>query len=192
VSGVGCAVLAAGGSTRLGQPKQLLTVEGVPLLRHVVDRVCASQCTRVAVVLGSDASRIALTLDGADCTRLDNPDWREGIASSIRVAARWARETACDALMILACDQLLITTDHVNALCAARTGELPVASAYAAGLGIPALFESSWFSQLDALQGDHGAARLLRTEAAVAVVPWPDGEHDVDTPEDAASLGLKL
>lgn len=186
---IGCVVLAAGGSRRLGRPKQLLEYGGVPLVRHVLNVLGQSGLTQLAVVLGSEAERIAPALAGSPAERLDNLDWPEGVAASIRTAAAWAERRALTALVLVACDQPLLTAAHVVALCDAfEARPSPVASGYAGTLGIPALFPAGWYPQLQRLRGDHGAGRALRADPTVQVIDWPDGALDIDTEADAAAL----
>jgi xanthine dehydrogenase accessory factor len=184
-----CAVLGAGGSSRLGRPKQLETYAGKPLVRHVVDEVAASSCDAVAVVLGASGSRIAPVLAGASAIVLENEAWDEGIASSVRVAVAWAKDRGAAALVLVLADQPLIDRAHVNRLIAGwRAGAPAAGSVYGGVLGVPALFDAALFGELLALEGDRGAARVLRRREDVAHVSWPEGMVDVDTDADAAAL----
>ena len=184
-----CVVLGAGGSSRLGRPKQLETYAGKPLLRHVVDEIAAASCDAVAVVLGASAARIAPVLDGAGATLIDNAAWEEGIASSIREAVSWAAGVGAAALVLVLADQPLLDRAHVDHLVDAwRRGAPAAGSLYGDVLGVPALFDAALFDELLALEGDRGAARVLRGREGVASVPWPEGAVDVDTDADAAAL----
>jgi xanthine dehydrogenase accessory factor len=184
--------LAAGGSTRLGRPKQLLSIGGQPLVRHVLAQLKAAELTRYAVVLGSDAERVESAIAAHGCDLLDNPAWAEGIAASIRVATSWARAHQLDALLLAVCDQPRLTSEHVRALCEmhGRRGAT-VASGYAGITGVPAIFGADWYSRLETLAGDRGAGALLRTDPTVVVVDWPDGVIDVDTADQAERSGLR-
>lgn len=187
---IGCALLAAGASTRLGRPKQLLPLGGKPLVLRVFEQLRAAACDRYAVVLGSSAAEVGAAFEALPCDQLDNPAWSEGMASSIRVAARWAMAEQLGALLLAVCDQPKLTAAHVRALCAARTRPgVTVASGYAETCGAPALFDAGWFARLASLEGDRGAGALLRDDPSVVVVPWPDGVVDIDTPADARALG---
>lgn len=188
---IGCALLAAGGSTRLGRPKQLLSYDGEPLVRHVLLQLKAAALTRYAVVLGSHAAAVESVLAADGCDVLDNPAWAEGIAASIRVATSWARAHRLDALLLAPCDQPRLTTNHIRALCEAHARQAAtVASGYAGTCGIPAVFGLDWYTRLETLAGDRGAGAILRSDPNVVVVDWPDGAFDVDTAEEARRSGL--
>ena len=186
---VAAVVLAAGGSRRLGRPKQLVEREGVPLVRHAVVEAAHAPVDAVAVVLGAAHEAVAAALGDTRVAHLLNPDWAEGLATSIHVAVRWGEARAADALLFVLCDQPRLTRAHLAALCAAhaRTGR-PVASGYGGTYGVPALVPAPLFSALCALTGDQGAARVLRQRPDVEVVDWPDGALDIDTEADLARL----
>ncbi len=186
---VGAVVLAAGASRRLGRPKQLVPWAGRPLLRVVVGEACASRCDRVAVVLGAngDAVRPALgDLEGVKLTIVENPDWNEGIAASIRCGVRWAAQEECEAVLLAVGDQPALSAAHLDALVTAyQRGAVVVASRYQGALGVPALFSRVYFESLRSLRGDEGARRILRASREVHSVDWEPGARDVDRPADA-------
>lgn len=189
-------MLAAGSSSRLGRPKQLLPYMGQPLLRAVASEACASRCAPVGVVVRVDDAAARAALAGLSVTFITNTDSAEGIASSIRAAVAWAaHDEQCDGVVLLACDQPALRSEHVDALVAraaadalAHTRAHAVASHYADIIGIPAFFPRSLFRALAALRGASGARELLRAEPTVLIVDWPEGAFDVDTPQDAARL----
>jgi xanthine dehydrogenase accessory factor len=182
-------VLAAGGSARLGRPKQLLPLRGVPLVRAIAVEACASACTHVAVVVRRGDSQVEACLHGLRVEILANDGWAEGLASSIRLGAAWAMQCPSDVVALLVCDQPALTAAHVDRLLAAwRPGVRVVASSYAGVLGVPAIFARETFASLLELHGDSGAQRLVRSEEAVITVDWPDGALDVDVAADVARL----
>jgi CTP:molybdopterin cytidylyltransferase MocA len=181
---IAAAILAAGSSSRLGRPKQLLPFRGTTLLRAVAEQTCAASFDRVAVVLGAHAGTIAPTLDGLPLAPLANVLWTEGVASSIRCAVAWALRSACDAILLLVCDQPRLTSSHLeNLLSAYRASRRRVASRYANIVGVPAVFDRADFPRLGGLSGDAGAQCMLED---ANIVEWPDGALDIDTPEQAA------
>lgn len=184
------AVLAAGGSRRLGRPKQLLPLHGTTLVEAVVVRVCASSCDHVAVVVGSHASEVAAQVDRFPVEILENPDWQEGLGSSVRVAARWARRIGASALLLCVVDQPRLSTSHLDDLIDTfrQTGDA-VGSRYSGTLGVPAIFSAASFDELEALAGDRGARALLG-RAGTRIVDWPDGAIDIDVPADLVQLSI--
>ncbi len=192
---VGAVILAAGASTRLGRPKQLLMVGGQTLLRRVVNAALASACAPVVVVLGAHAARIAPEVAGTGVIVAENPDWAAGMASSIRVglAALTANAPASDldAALFLVCDQPHVSSPLLNALIERyETTAAPIAAcAYGGGLGVPALFARELFGELASLSGAEGArAVIMRHAPTVARVDFSEGALDIDTDADYRRL----
>jgi xanthine dehydrogenase accessory factor len=183
---IAAAILAAGGSRRLGRPKQLLPVQGTTLVELIAARVCATSCDRIALVVGAHAAEVAARVERYGIEILDNPDWQEGISSSVRAAARWARRIEAQGLLLCVVDQPKLSTGHLDELVDTfrQSGDV-VASRYANTLGVPAVFDAGSFDELEALAGDRGARSLLG-RAGTRVVDWPEGAIDIDVPADLA------
>jgi molybdenum cofactor cytidylyltransferase len=195
---VGLILLAAGGSSRLGRPKQLLDYEGQPLLRRAVETALASQCFPVIVVLGAEAEACAAMLEGlgGSLRLVVNADWKEGLSSSIRTGLTvLEKENSHIAAAILSvADQPHLTAGLLDSLIEHHrfTGKKIIAAQYAGVPGPPALFDLSLFPQLKTLSGDEGARRVLQENPGeVVLVPFPAGSLDVDTPEDYEKLRLQ-
>ena len=186
---VACAILAAGGSRRLGHPKQLVLHRGQPLVRLAALCAWQSRAAACAVVVGAAGDAVRQALGAVPVEVLRNADWEEGVAASLRVALSWAREAGCTALLVALCDQPRLTPAHLDQLIAEheRTG-LAVASRYADKNAVPALFPSAYFDALAALRGDSGASPLLNGSQPVVSVPWPGGALDVDTQDSERRL----
>jgi len=193
-SSVAAIVLAAGASRRLGQPKQLLMLDGETLLARSVRLASAAGAAPVLVVIGANAELIgaAVQLDGAVVVM--NHEWEQGIASSIHAGVKALDVEAPNApgVLILACDQPRLSSEHLRGLIEAfaAQGEASiVASTYAGGLGIPAVFPRETFPHLLALSGDKGARSLLmQPPCSLIAIPFEGGEVDIDQPVDLAHL----
>jgi molybdenum cofactor cytidylyltransferase len=189
---VSAIILAAGASRRLGQPKQLVRIAGETLLARTLRAAREAICEPILVVLGAREEEIAAKVDLDHVNVVANPDWGQGIASTIRAGIRALLDLDPDAsaAMLLVCDQPRITADHLRRLIEAheQTGEARiVASRYAGATGIPAIFPASQFRKLLALEGDTGARYLVRnTECTVVEVEFSGGDLDIDTPFDLA------
>ncbi|MEO7673460.1 MAG: nucleotidyltransferase family protein [Pyrinomonadaceae bacterium] len=189
---IGGIVLAAGGSSRLGKPKQLLQLEGKTLLRRAAEAMSASMCDPAVVVLGAKSGGLADEIEGLRVIHCLNQDWRSGMGSSIRIglAKLTEIEPGLDAVLISLCDQPFVTTEMLNR-CGEKFAEtkLPiVAAAYKGVTGVPALFSRELFGALSQLEGDKGARDLIRSRPDIATIDLPEAAFDIDTPEDAANL----
>jgi molybdenum cofactor cytidylyltransferase len=189
---VGIVVLAAGGSRRLPDPKQLVRFRGVTLLRLAAHTAVEAACGPAVVVLGSGTKQLRVELAGLDVRVVENPRWEAGMSTSIRAGLDALEAIAApDAAIFTTCDQPFVTPALLRQLAAAfGAAHLPVAACeYAGTLGVPALFDRSLFGELRELEGDQGAKRVIeRHLEAVARIRFEQGAVDVDTPEDVKRL----
>lgn len=195
------AILAAGASSRLGQPKQLLRLNSETLIRRTTETVVAAKFARVLVIVAEGATRshgaaIADELRDLPVEIIVNDDWAEGMASSVRRAVAAASETVvgeADALLLTPCDLPLLSVAHLRALTAKfeRANAPIVASRYNETLGAPLIIARQLWPELLELRGDVGARRIIMRHNA-SFIEWPDGALDVDTPADWANLGYEL
>ena len=184
---VAAVVLAAGGSTRFGKSKQLAAFRGETLVRHIVAATVEAGCAPVVVVVGEDAAQITLELTGLAASIVMHPQWSIGLGSSIGVGIQRLIDSSAelDAAILLACDQPFVSAAALRQLIQLRltSGKPIVASAYAATLGIPALFDRSCFPDLLQLKGDSGAKGIiLSRQHDVAPFNFPAAAIDIDTP----------
>ncbi|HEV7843024.1 MAG TPA: nucleotidyltransferase family protein [Pyrinomonadaceae bacterium] len=198
-SSIGIIVLAAGASSRMGEPKQLLRYEGETLLRRAARAALETQHRPVVVVLGSHADVMQEEIAALDALPVVNQLWHEGMSSSIccglqRALAAIAPD-GIEAAILMLCDQPFVRSNVIRRLVDAYRVRptLLVASEYEADgkktLGVPALFSRALFPELMALRGAEGAKRIIeRHGAEAASVAMPEAAFDVDTPGDYRAL----
>jgi molybdenum cofactor cytidylyltransferase len=183
-------VLAAGASSRFGSPKQLVRIQGRPLLHRALANAVEIAGHAVLVVLGAHAAELAPLLGHSPASVIVNRDWPEGIASSIRAAV--ARlPPSCDGALITLADQAAVTADDLRRLAGIwrRQPEHIVASRYEGTLGVPAIFPRADFPALAGLRGDRGAREVLRRcRDRVIGIDLANAGIDIDTPEDLLRL----
>lgn len=178
-------VLAAGGSSRLGRPKQLLPFGATTLLGHVLDTARRCRFDQAVCVLGGAVGEVRAAVDLGGFEVVENPGFGTGCSSSI-AAGLQAVDPRCDVLVLLLGDQPGVTADTVRRLLAGR-GDAPLAAcAYADGRGHPLAFGRAVFGELAALHGDKAVWRLLDRAGPAVVDVAVDGPvpRDVDTWED--------
>lgn len=185
---VGAVILAAGASSRMGGPKQLLAVDGEPLLARTVRAVAASGVHPVAVVLGANAGSLRSQVDLSATTVVINSDWQSGMASSIAagVSALVSLEPNLAAVLVTPCDLPGISGLAIGRIVGALSQSHRIAAArYHGRLGAPAVFGREHFPALLALRGDSGARSLLNAiPSEVSAVDAPELGADLDTPDD--------
>lgn len=184
-------ILAAGSSSRLGQPKQLIEFQGETLIRRITQTaLCVSD--DVLVVLGANSELIEQNLlsFSEQIKFLFNPNWQEGMGTSIRIGTEVLAPVS-DAIMILLCDQPFVSTSILQEMMQifASSKRPIIACEYKNQLGVPMLFAEPLFHELLKLQGDKGARAFLhKYQEQIGVVQFPEGIFDVDTLEDIANL----
>jgi molybdenum cofactor cytidylyltransferase len=189
----GAVILAAGASTRMGTPKQLIEIDGRPLVIRAVEAALASPAWPVVVVLGANAEKIRPLLSRLPVQIAENPEWAEGMAASIRAGVTTLRHfsRALDGALVALCDQPAFSTATIAELLAAQraTDRSIVAARYSGRHGAPSLFLREHFATLAHLTGEFGARDLLNGDPArVAAVDLPSLALDLDTPADLAAL----
>jgi molybdenum cofactor cytidylyltransferase len=166
------AVLAAGASRRLGSPKQLLAVANETLLHRQCRIALQAECGSVLAILGCHAEQCRAAIADLDVACAVNPTWQEGMSSSIRIAAQYAKDHSYDGLLIMLVDQyqlesadlLQISTIWHNAQ---KQIVVSVSNSYQ---GPPVVFGATYFDELMKLEGDRGAKNLLRTISASEII----------------------
>ena len=185
-------VLAAGASTRLGQPKQLLQLDGESLLHRTVRTAGEAGCDPIFVVLGYEADYMEQELIDLAARPAINPDWRSGMGSSLRSGIEAVMEEipTPPKTFILLCDQPTLSAEILSKLldASAKAKSLITASSYAGRSGVPAIFDRQLYPYLLRVEGDQGARSVIQRYAdQTTSVDFPGGILDIDTPEDLAS-----
>lgn len=181
-------VLAAGGSTRLGRPKQLLTRDGETLVHRAARLALASGAARVRVIVGAHADDVVAAVRDLPVECLVNPRWNEGLAGSVRVAVD-ALAAHDRATLLLTCDQPALDLAHLQALLAAARAAPSGSAAARFGdrVGVPAVVAPAVLRAARAVQGDRGLRDVLNAAGTgVIACDAPDLGIDIDTLEDVA------
>jgi molybdenum cofactor cytidylyltransferase len=190
---IGAVILAAGGSSRFGEPKQLMRFRGESLVRRITDAACEAGCSPVVPVIGSDHEKFHRELEHGGVVTVQNLQWQRGIGSSIRCGIQSLINSSpeVEATVLLVCDQPAVDVVVIERLIALHetSGKSIVASSYADTLGVPALFTRSIFQELLSLGDNTGAKSIiLRSRERVASLSFPEGQIDIDTREDWEKL----
>lgn len=188
-SKIGGLLLAAGGSSRFGSPKQLAHFEGKSLLRRAALTLVNSACNPVVVVLGSETVHSPSEIADLPVSILVNDEWRSGMSSSIKcgLIALTDVEPELSGVMITLCDQPYVTNEairlFIDTFCGLNSNI--VAAEYAGIVGVPALFSRPMFDILLNLDGDKGARELIQSHiSTVAKIDLPLAAFDIDSLDD--------
>jgi molybdenum cofactor cytidylyltransferase len=189
----GIIILAAGSSSRMGQAKQQLVYQEKTLLQLAIQAAIGVDDAKVLVVLGADHQTIMADVDSKLVSIVVNPDWEQGMASSIKAGMAALQELypQIESTLIMLCDQPFVDAALLQQLVnvSLQNPDFIVASAYQNTVGVPVLLGKYWFDQLLALQGQEGAKQLLMQHPdKVITVPFEKGGIDIDTPQDYKSL----
>jgi|GEM_PF-577103 len=179
-------LLAAGGSARLGQPKQELLIGGIPLIRHIAELLLQTSPRKLHVIVNSDA--MATHLKDLKLSLIKNPDWQEGLSTSVRAIAHLLKNDPNPTLFATV-DQCRLTATHLRTLLATPTKGQDVVTRYEPGaFGIPALITPATLQQADTLQADRGFGQIWRhTPQRLTFVDIPELAFDLDTPAQLAT-----
>ena len=183
----GALILAAGGATRFGGPKQLLEIDGETLLDRACRVALTTGCAPVLRVLGARAEAILERPDLPDIFSFIHGDWHLGMGGSLAagVCRLLEIEPECEAIFILLADQPLVSPELLERMCELlETPATMVLCDYGKASGPPALFKCPHFPELMELTGDRGAKSLAAHHpGAVAWMSFPGGVCDIDSPE---------
>jgi len=185
----GIVLLAAGMSSRLGRPKQLLAYQGDYLLSHAIKATEQVKDAVTAVIIGAEAELLLNEIKNLDVKVVLNQQFKEGMSSSIRCGVQYIQDydRNIENIIMMVCDQPYVNGAHILKLiaCHEATGAKIVASTYSDRKGVPALFNKQLFPELLRLKGDTGAKELIKKyNVETATVFLPLGEIDIDTEEN--------
>lgn len=190
---IGVVILAAGSSSRLGYPKQLVTFKGIPLLQHSIDVAESLEFDTKILVLGAKEDEINKKINSRSFEVAINENWEEGMSTSIRkgISEALKLEKELEYILMLLSDQPFVTKEKIKELMRVQLDSKKQAtfSEYAGDIGVPAIFSREIFSDLKKLKGDQGAKKLIYdTDFQFGTVKFENGNFDVDTTADVELL----
>lgn len=191
--GISIIVLAAGSSSRLGQSKQLILVDGKTLLEKSVLAALNSGAEHVVVVLGAQATLHNKAIENLPVKIIINEEWEKGMGNSLKAGLNYVvtKYPETEAVIVMVCDQPFLTSEHLKKLITSfqKNPTEIVASSYNQIKGVPALFSRSMFSQLFQLEDIQGARKVIQFhKGSMQLAEFPKGEIDLDTPEDLSKF----
>lgn len=190
----GIIILAAGESSRFGSPKQNLIYQGKTLLQRAIQTALTClHCEKVIVVLGANESIIRENIADQVVHIIHNPDWHQGMGSSISVGVKEILQLkpGITSIILMLCDQPFVDSFLISQLMEKKDVNDCgiIACAYRDILGAPALFDVKYFQELMNLQGQEGAKKIIEAHADdVFTLPFPLGAIDIDTDDDLEEL----
>lgn len=189
---IGVIILAAGASSRMrGERKQLLAINGKSLLRRAAETAVKANFNGVEIVLGAYAEKLREEIEDLPVGITVNEHWADGVGSSIKAGLSALAARNFDAVLVMLCDQPLITAEILRRLRARfiESGKALAACRYRETVGVPALFGRALFGELMQLRDDEGAKKIIKKLVSeTAFVDAEDAAIDVDTPEDFEKL----
>jgi molybdenum cofactor cytidylyltransferase len=181
-------LLAAGASTRLGQPKQNLVFQNKTLLERAIETAVDTECRPIFVVLGANVDETDFGIKSEKVKFIFNSNWEEGMASSIRLAiSEIEKHEEISNVLLMLCDQPFVTSKLIADILLKQqeTGKAIAACKYGETIGVPALFTKTLFCELLLLTGQEGAKKILKDHLQdVVTIPFDKGNIDIDTQED--------
>ena len=189
----GIIILAAGSSSRMGQPKQQLIYQEQTLLQRAIQVTVNIADHKTIVVLGAHHEKLLTDVDSKIADIVINAEWEKGMGSSVKTGVATLLELypQIDSALLMLCDQPFVTTELLQQLIAKGNDDEKaiVACSYQNTTGVPVLFGKFWFDQLLALQGQEGAKNILtKYKEQVTQVSFAQGAIDIDTPADYQKL----
>lgn len=193
-SNIAVIILAAGASSRMGTPKQLLKWKNTTLLGHALKTAKGLNQSKIVVILGANFELIKAKVNLDKCEILKNKNWEEGLGKSIvtGVSHILRNDINIDGVLVMLADQPLVDGSYLNTMIIEyREGPFQIiATSYKNGKqGVPVLFDKAYFEELSQLNDDKGAKEILRKYAEnVTIIDAPHDVSDIDTLKDYEAL----
>jgi molybdenum cofactor cytidylyltransferase len=191
MSKTGIIILAAGSSSRMGEPKQLMMYKNKTFLQNIIAEAKNVNLEPVICVTGYQSDLIKKSLMGVDVSIVYNPQWPEGMGSGISAGIKQLLVSDVDSVILAVGDQPYVSSDLFKTMQKLKdqSGKGIVACSYAGTLGTPVLFGKDYFSQLKSLSGNQGAKNIVKLNMSdVCPVEFEKGSIDIDTKEDYENL----
>lgn len=188
----GIIILAAGNSSRLGQPKQLLQFEGKSLINRAIDTAADAHLQGTVLILGANLELILKEIRNRKVNISINNNWREGMASGMQKGLEFLeKKITPDQVILKLCDQPFVDSELLKLLVKKQneSGKGIIACHYNGVFGVPVLFTRKYFEELKSLKGSEGAKKMVYThQEDLAYVEFPNAAIDIDTLEDYKRL----
>ena len=191
MSKTGIIILAAGNSSRMGEPKQLMMYKNKTFLQHIIGEAKNAGLEPVICVTGYRSEFITTSITGMGISIVDNKNWREGMGTGIAAGIKQLLISDVDSVILAVSDQPHVSSDLFETMQKQRdqSGKGIAACAYAGTLGTPVLFGKKYFDQLKSLSGNQGAKNIVKLNMPdVFSVEFEKGKIDIDTKEDYENL----
>ena len=183
-------ILAAGKSSRMGSPKQLLPYQNTTLLGCAIEHAKNSKASAVFCVLGANAIRIKKSIEKNNVKIIINKEFQHGLSTSIIAGINHLKDKNFDSVLIMLADQPNVNANYLNKLLTASEEDknVIIASCYPNKVGVPAVFSKLYFNQLLQLKGDKGAKDLLNNQSSKIIKLNANNLLDIDTIQDYQKL----
>lgn len=184
-------ILAAGNSSRLGQPKQLLIKGKKSLLQHTIDACKQSKADSVHLIVGAGSEEILRNVESSQCMVHEYPFWQDGLSSSIAFGIQTLSEYHYDAVIIVLSDQPYFSVEILDSIIELHLSSNVkiIISKYRQGQGPPTLFHYTLFNDISKLTGDEGARKIVTAyRGNIGTIDFPEGHIDIDTKKDLKHL----
>ncbi len=191
MSKTGIIILAAGNSSRMGEPKQLMMYNNKTFLQHIIGEAINALLDPVICVTGYQSDLISESISDLEATVVYNERWSEGMGSGISAGIKQVLLSDVDSVILTVSDQPHVSSDLFRMMLEmkAQSGKRIVACSYAGTLGTPVLFSKEYFNQLKSLNGNQGAKNIVKLNLPdVCSVEFEKGNIDIDTKEDYKNL----